>query len=96
MKMQKVKCILKHIISCDVDIERDWPRLPTLNREFLKREKVLKEKILVDVKKKVKQGERMIKTAVKNATAANISSKSTEESADALAKVGYTKVHKML
>lgn len=67
-----------------------------LNKEFLKKEKVIKEKILVDVKKKVKQGERMIKTAAENATAANSTAKSTEESADALAKVGYTKVHMML
>ncbi|XP_056602729.1 laminin subunit gamma-3 [Triplophysa dalaica] len=68
------------------DIEREWPRLPTLNKEFLKKEKVIKEKILVDVKKKVKQGGRMIKTAAENATAANSTAKSTEESADALAK----------
>nr|XP_055055591.1 laminin subunit gamma-3 [Misgurnus anguillicaudatus]XP_055055592.1 laminin subunit gamma-3 [Misgurnus anguillicaudatus]XP_055055593.1 laminin subunit gamma-3 [Misgurnus anguillicaudatus] len=68
------------------DIEQDWPRLRILNKEFLKREKVLKEKILVDVKKKVKQGERLTKGATENAVAANNTAKLAEVSAATVAK----------
>uniref|UniRef100_A0A9J8D9G8 Laminin, gamma 3 n=1 Tax=Cyprinus carpio carpio TaxID=630221 RepID=A0A9J8D9G8_CYPCA len=68
------------------DMEQDWPRLPTYSKGYLKREKMLKEKTLVDVKKRIKQTERMIKPAVENATAASSTAKQAEESADAVAK----------
>uniref|UniRef100_A0A8C2ERP3 Laminin, gamma 3 n=1 Tax=Cyprinus carpio TaxID=7962 RepID=A0A8C2ERP3_CYPCA len=70
-------------------MEQDWPRLPTYSKGYLKREKMLKEKTLVDVKKRIKQTERMIKPAVENATAVSSTAKQAEESADAVAKVGY-------
>ncbi|XP_051552482.1 laminin subunit gamma-3-like [Myxocyprinus asiaticus] len=68
------------------DIEQDWPKLPTLSKGFLKREKVLKEKTLVEVKKRVKQGERMIKPALENSTFASNTAKQAEEIADTVAK----------
>ncbi|RXN28697.1 laminin subunit gamma-3-like protein [Labeo rohita] len=68
------------------DVEQDWPQLPTYSKGYLKREKMLKEKTLVDVKKRVKQTERMIKPAVENATAASSTAKQAEESANAVAK----------
>lgn len=68
------------------DMEQDWPQLPTLSKGYLKREKLLKEKTLVDVKKKVKQTEKVIKPAVENATAASSTAKQAKESADAVAK----------
>ncbi|XP_073695806.1 laminin subunit gamma-3 [Garra rufa] len=68
------------------DMEQDWPQLPTYSKGYLKREKMLKEKTLVDVKKRVKQTERMIKPAVENATAASSTAKQAEESANAIAK----------
>lgn len=76
-----------------VDVEQDWPQLPTYSKGYLKREKMLKEKTLVDVKKRVKQTERMIKPAVENATAASSTAKQAEESANAVAKVRYAEVH---
>ncbi|XDV20617.1 hypothetical protein PO909_025917, partial [Leuciscus waleckii] len=68
------------------DMEQDWPQLPTLSKGYLKREKLRKEKTLLDVEKKVKQTEKMIKPAVENATAASSTAKQAEETADAVAK----------
>ncbi len=76
-----------------VDMEQDWPQLPTYSKGYLKREKLLKEKTLVDVKKRVKQTERMIKPAVENATAVSSTAKHAQESTDAVAKVGYAETH---
>lgn len=76
-----------------VDMEQDWPLLPTYSKGYLKREKFLKEKTLVDVKKRVKQTERMIKPAMQNATAVSSTAKHAQESADAVAKVGYAETH---
>ncbi|XP_051958195.1 laminin subunit gamma-3 [Xyrauchen texanus] len=68
------------------DMEQDWHKLPTFSKGFLKREKVLKEKTLLEVKKRVKQGERMIKLALENATSASSTAKQAEETADTVAK----------
>lgn len=76
-----------------VDMEKDWPQLPTLSKGYLKREKMLKEKTLEDVKKRVKQTEKIIRPAVENATDASSTAKQAKESADAVAKVGYAEVH---
>lgn len=76
-----------------VDMEQDWPQLPTYSKGYLKREKLLREKTLVDVKKRVKQTERMVKPAVENATAVSSTAKHAQESADAVAKVGYKLKH---
>ncbi|KAI2664612.1 Laminin subunit gamma-3 [Labeo rohita] len=73
-------------VSSVVTGKEDWPQLPTYSKGYLKREKMLKEKTLVDVKKRVKQTERMIKPAVENATAASSTAKQAEESANAVAK----------
>lgn len=74
-------------------MEQDWPQLPTYSKGYLKREKLLKEKTLVDVKKRVKQTERMIKPAVENATAVSSTAKHAQESTDAVSKVGYAETH---
>lgn len=68
------------------DMEQDWPQLPTLSKSFLKREKMLNEKTLVEVKKRVKQTEKMIKPSVENATDADSTAKQAEASADTVAK----------
>ncbi|XP_016298992.1 laminin subunit gamma-3-like [Sinocyclocheilus anshuiensis] len=68
------------------DMKQDWPQLSTYSKGYLKREKMLKEKTLMDVKKRIKQTERMIKPAVENATAASSTAKKAEEAADAVAK----------
>ncbi|XP_016112626.1 laminin subunit gamma-1-like [Sinocyclocheilus grahami] len=68
------------------DMEQDWPQLPTYSKGYLKREKMLKEKTLVDVKKRIKQTERTIKPAVENATAASSTAKQAQDTADAVAK----------
>lgn len=68
------------------DMEQDWPQLPTLSKSFLKREKILNEKTLVEVKKRVKQTEKMIKPSAENATDADSTAKQAKASADTVAK----------
>ncbi|XP_053709504.1 laminin subunit gamma-3 isoform X1 [Synchiropus splendidus] len=65
---------------------REWPRRQAHTRAALKKERPLQEKVLVDVKKRVTEIDKMVKPALNNATAARNISNEAEQMAHAAAK----------
>ncbi|XP_062845266.1 laminin subunit gamma-3 [Trichomycterus rosablanca] len=68
------------------DMEEEWPVLRTQTRTALKRESTVDDKILTEVKKKVKQAERALKPALENAMQASNTSVLAQEAANSVAK----------
>ncbi|XP_076867326.1 laminin subunit gamma-3 [Brachyhypopomus gauderio] len=68
-------------------LQKEWPVLHTHTRETLKRESVLEEKILTEVKRKVRQAERALGPALDNATLASETATGAKVAVDEVAKV---------
>ncbi|XP_066515117.1 laminin subunit gamma-3 [Hoplias malabaricus] len=67
-------------------VHEEWPVLRTQSRAALKRETVLEEKSLPDVKKKVRQADRALRALQENATLASDTTSQTEDMANSVAK----------
>ena len=68
-------------------MERDWPRLQAQTRLAVKKERPLEEKVLADVRKKVKQVEKMLNPALGNTRLSNATAHEALETATAAANV---------
>ncbi|CAL8406287.1 unnamed protein product [Arctogadus glacialis] len=66
-------------------MERDWPRLQAQTRLAVKKERPLEEKVLADVRKKVKQVEKMLNPALGNTRLSNATAHEALEMATAAA-----------
>ncbi|KAL7834633.1 hypothetical protein SRHO_G00288800 [Serrasalmus rhombeus] len=67
-------------------IHQEWPVLRTQTKAALKRERIMEEKMLTEVKKKVKQAERALRPLLENATLASDTVAQTEDTANSVAK----------
>ncbi|XP_026777854.3 laminin subunit gamma-3 [Pangasianodon hypophthalmus] len=67
-------------------LEKEWPVVRTQTRAALKREGVVEEKILTEVKKKVRHAERVLRPALENATQARDTATQAQKTANAIAK----------
>ncbi|XP_072530162.1 laminin subunit gamma-3 isoform X2 [Salminus brasiliensis] len=67
-------------------IHQEWPVLRTQTKAVLKRESIMEEKTLIEVKKKVRQAERALKPILENATLASNTAAQTMDMANAVAK----------
>ena len=68
-------------------MERDWPRLQAQTRLAVKKERPLEEKVLADIRKKVKQVEKMLNPALGNTRLSNATAHEARETATAAANV---------
>ncbi|XP_029921853.1 laminin subunit gamma-3 isoform X2 [Myripristis murdjan] len=68
------------------DMQREWPRREAQTKAAVRKERPLEEKVLADVKKKVKQIEKMLKPAVDNSSLSTNTSEEAEYTAHAVAK----------
>uniref|UniRef100_A0A3Q1H167 Laminin, gamma 3 n=1 Tax=Acanthochromis polyacanthus TaxID=80966 RepID=A0A3Q1H167_9TELE len=64
----------------------EWPRRRTQTKAAMKKEKPLQEKVLVDVRKRVSQIEKMLKPALENSSLSSNITKEAEQTAHAVAK----------
>uniref|UniRef100_UPI003AAB3729 laminin subunit gamma-3 n=1 Tax=Centroberyx gerrardi TaxID=166262 RepID=UPI003AAB3729 len=68
------------------DMQREWPRREAQTKAAVRKEKPLEEKVLADVRKKVKQVEKMLKPALENSSLSTATAKEAEHTANAVAK----------
>ncbi|CAB1318789.1 unnamed protein product, partial [Coregonus sp. 'balchen'] len=68
------------------DMQREWPRRKAQTNAALKKETLLREKVLEDVNKKVNQTERVLRPALDNATLSNATAEQAEHTAHNLSK----------
>ncbi|KAK6316218.1 hypothetical protein J4Q44_G00137420, partial [Coregonus suidteri] len=68
------------------DMQREWPRRKAQTKAALKKETLLREKVLEDVNKKVNQTERVLRPALDNATLSNATAEQAEHTAHNLSK----------
>lgn len=71
-------------------IEKDWPVLQTKTRESLKKESMGEEKILSDIKKKVRQAERVLMPALESANQSKDTAAQIQEAAKNITKDAKT------
>ncbi|KAJ3605945.1 hypothetical protein NHX12_027988 [Muraenolepis orangiensis] len=77
------------VITLHKDMEimaRDWPRLEAQTRLAVKKERPLEEKVLADVRKKVKQVEKTLRPARENTDLSNATAHEARETAMATTK----------
>ncbi|KAI5089365.1 laminin subunit gamma-3, partial [Silurus meridionalis] len=67
-------------------LEKEWPVLHTRTRAALKREGFVEEKVLTEVKKKVKHAERALNAALGNVTQARDTATQAQKTANSIAK----------
>ncbi|XP_076014828.1 laminin subunit gamma-3 isoform X2 [Genypterus blacodes] len=67
-------------------MEREWPHRESQTRAAMKKEKPLQEKVLTDVRRKLTQVEKMLKSALENSSLSANTTKEVEETAHAVAK----------
>ncbi|KAK2819369.1 hypothetical protein Q5P01_024930 [Channa striata] len=82
------KEVESEVVSLHKEVEnmvREWPRQQVQTKAAMKKERLLEEKVLADVRKKVSQVEKMLKPALENSTFSNIP-KVVEQTAHAVAK----------
>lgn len=68
-------------------MQREWPQRQAQTKAALKRERLLREKILEDVSKKVNQTKRVLRPALESATLSNATAQQAKHTANALSKV---------
>lgn len=68
-------------------MQREWPRRQAQTRAALKKERPLEEKVLGDVRRRVKQVAKMLNPALENSSLPNATAKEAEYEAHAVAKV---------
>ncbi|KAM3873803.1 laminin subunit gamma-3 [Diretmus argenteus] len=68
------------------DMQREWPRREAQTKAAMRKEKPLGEKVLADVKKKVKQIEKVLKPALENTSLSNTTAKEAERTAHTVEK----------
>lgn len=73
--------------SPTLDMQREWPRRQAQTKAALKKETLLREKVLEDINKKVNQTERVLRPALDNATLSNATAEQAGHTAHALSKV---------
>lgn len=64
----------------------EWPRRQAQTKAAMKKEKPLQEKVLVDVRKRVSQIEKMLKPALENSSLSSNTTKEAEQTAHTVAK----------
>uniref|UniRef100_A0A3B5B3F7 Laminin subunit gamma-3-like n=1 Tax=Stegastes partitus TaxID=144197 RepID=A0A3B5B3F7_9TELE len=69
------------------DMVAEWPRRQAQTRAAMKKEKPLEEKVLVDVRRRVSQIEKMLKPALENSSLSSNTTKEAEQTAHTVAKV---------
>ncbi|XP_056158054.1 laminin subunit gamma-3-like, partial [Lampris incognitus] len=83
------KEVESEVISLHRELEgmqREWPRREAQTKIAVKKERPLGEKVLADVRKKVKQMEKMLKPALENTSLSSTTAKEAEDTAHAVAK----------
>nr|XP_046224234.1 laminin subunit gamma-3-like [Oncorhynchus gorbuscha]XP_046224235.1 laminin subunit gamma-3-like [Oncorhynchus gorbuscha] len=68
------------------DMQREWSRRLVQTKAALKKETLLREKVLEDINKKVNQTERVLRPALDNATLSNATAGQAEHTAHSLSK----------
>ncbi|XP_071011165.1 laminin subunit gamma-3-like [Oncorhynchus clarkii lewisi] len=68
------------------DMQREWPRRQVQTKAALKKETLLREKVLEDINKKVNQTERVLRPALDSATLSNATAGQAEHTAHSLSK----------
>lgn len=68
-------------------MQREWPQRQAQTKAALKRERLLREKVLEDVSKKVNQTKRVLRPALESATLSNATAQEAKHTANALSKV---------
>ncbi|XP_021446264.2 laminin subunit gamma-3 isoform X1 [Oncorhynchus mykiss] len=68
------------------DMQREWPQRQAQTKAALKRERLLREKVLEDVSKKVNQTKRVLRPALESATLSNATAQEAKHTANALSK----------
>lgn len=77
------------ILSSTTGLEKEWAVVRTQTRAALKREGIVKEKILTEVKKKVMHGKRALRPALENAIQARDAATQVQKTANSAAKVRF-------
>ncbi|KAK3509089.1 hypothetical protein QTP70_020301 [Hemibagrus guttatus] len=67
-------------------LEKEWPAVRTQTQAALKREGIVEEKVLTEVKKKVRHAERVLRPALENATQARETATQAQKTANSIAK----------
>ncbi|XP_047665497.1 laminin subunit gamma-3 [Tachysurus fulvidraco] len=67
-------------------LEKDWPVVRTQTLAALKREGIVEEKVLTEVKKKVRHAERVLRPALENAMQAKDTATQAQKTANSIAK----------
>lgn len=77
------------ILSSTTGLEKEWPVVRTQTRAALKQDGTVGEKILMEVKKKVRHAERVLTPALENATQARDTATQAQKTANSVAKVNW-------
>ncbi|KAM4634707.1 laminin subunit gamma-3 [Polymixia lowei] len=68
------------------DMQREWPNREAQTKAAIRKKKPLEDKVLSDVRKKVKQVEKMLKPALENTSLSTSTAKEAEDTAHTVAK----------
>lgn len=80
-----LRCILAFFPNLHSDMVSQWPRQQAQTKAAMKKGRLLEEKVLAEIKKRVSQIDETLRPALKNVTANT--TKEAEQTAQAVAKV---------